>query len=238
MDNPKALDRLVEKLKKAFEERLVSVLLYGSAAAGEHHERYSDLNVFCVLSQVTPRELEASEPVFRWWRELGNPAPLLMTAEEVRGSTDCFPIEFHDMLDRRRLLHGTDVVAPLVIDDRYYRAHVEHQLRAKLLRLRQKGAGVLHDRELLARLMADSVSTFLMLARHVLRLLGADPGITGRDVLLQLEAKLAIEAEPFSRLLEVREGMRKPASVEGRALFAQYLAAVEKLVAAVDRLET
>jgi predicted nucleotidyltransferase len=186
--NTKLLDTLVERLRKTFGDMLVSVVLYGSAAVGDDHQRFSDLNVLCVLRQVTPRELEDLEPVFRWWREQGNPAPLVMSEHEVRASTDCFPIEFHDMKDRRRILHGDDIIASLDIDDSFYRAQVEYQLRAKLLRLRQKGAGVLHDKGLLLELMADSVSTFLVLGRHALRLHALDAPAAKRDVLAALEA--------------------------------------------------
>ena len=51
------LEELVYRLRKAQRERLVSVILYGSAAAGDHHGEYSDLNVLCVLTRVTPAEL-------------------------------------------------------------------------------------------------------------------------------------------------------------------------------------
>ena len=173
-DHDKLLRQLVEKLKAAQGKSLVSVILYGSAAGGDHHAAYSDLNVFCVLTAVTAKELAASEPIFHWWRELHNPAPLLMSVEEVRESTDCFPIEFMDMRERRRVLYGEDVVANLVIEEVFYRAQVEHDLMAKLLRLRQKAAGVLSDNELLLRLMADSVSTFCILGRHAQRLAGVE----------------------------------------------------------------
>ena len=107
---------------------------------------------------------------------MGNPSPLLMSEEEVRTSTDCFPIEFHDMQERRRVLFGRDVIASLAIDRSFYRAQVEHELRAKLLRLRQKGAGLLSGSgKALLQLMADSVSTFLVLARHALLLHGVTP---------------------------------------------------------------
>src|SRR5438874_165372 len=157
------LTDLVGRLQKAHQERLVSVILYGSAATGDHHEKFSDLNVLCVLTNITSRDLGAAEPVLKWWREQGNPSPLLMSEHEVRTSTDCFPIEFHDMQERRRVLYGNDVISDLVIDRSFYRAQVEYQLRSKLLRLRQKGAGVLSDHRSLARLMLDSVSTFLVL---------------------------------------------------------------------------
>src|SRR5512133_2762275 len=106
----KRLNQLVGKLQAAHGERLVSVVLYGSAATGEHHSRFSDFNVLCVLSALTPHELGASEDIFRWWREQGSPSPLLLTENEVATCTDCFAIEFHDMRRDHRLLHGKDVI--------------------------------------------------------------------------------------------------------------------------------
>src|SRR5947208_1443902 len=116
------LTALVERLKPAFGDRLTSVILYGSAAADDYHEHSSDLNILCVLSQLTPHELSQSEPVFRWWREQGNPPPLLLSEDEVHASTDSFPMEFHDMQEHRRVLLGRDIIADLVIDRSFYRA--------------------------------------------------------------------------------------------------------------------
>ena len=78
------LQELVDRLKHAQRERLRSVVLYGSAASGEHNEHFSDINVLCVLTAVTPAELADSEPIFNWWRAHGNPSPLLLSEEEVR----------------------------------------------------------------------------------------------------------------------------------------------------------
>ena len=101
----KILNQLVEKLRDAHGKRLRSVILYGSGATGEIHGAHSDLNVFCVLDGVTPKDLGAAETVFQWWREKGNPAPLLLSSDEVRTSTDCFPIEFHDIVERHQVLY-------------------------------------------------------------------------------------------------------------------------------------
>ena len=103
-----ALDQLVEKLRRALDTDLVSVVLYGSAATGDHNTKFSDYNVLCVLTQIAPKHLRATEPLFRWWREQGNPAPLLLTEDELRTSTDCFPIEFHDIRDHHKILIGAD----------------------------------------------------------------------------------------------------------------------------------
>ena len=230
------LTELVNRLQTAHRNQLVSVILYGSAASGNHHAKFSDLNVLCVLTQVTPAELAASEPVFKWWRESGNPAPLLMSETEVRTSTDCFPIEFHDMQERRRVLFGKDVIDGLAIDRSFYRAQVEFELRSKLLRLRQKAAGVLTDKPALLKLMIESVSTFCVLARHALLLAGVDSGFRKHDTVAKLR-EIGLDATAFEALLDIRAGHKKPGDVEAGAVFASYLTQIEALVAHVDRLE-
>jgi hypothetical protein len=232
----KLLNQLTEKLKEAFGQDLVSVILYGSAAAGDFHQRYSDLNILCILRQVSPAELEASEPVLRWWREKGNPAPLLLSEEETRNSTDCFAAEFHDILECRRVLFGADVIEGLAVDDTFYRAQVEHELRAKLLRLRTKAAGVLFDAALLTDLMSDSVSTFLILGRHALKLSGVEAPRSKREIARALSANAGIDTAPFERLLDVRESGAPPAHLNPRETFAAYLNSVRQLVDFVDAL--
>ena len=229
------LQDLVDRLRKAHQDRLVSVILYGSAASGDHHGEFSDLNVLCVLTRITPAELAASEPIFKWWQD-GNPSPLLLSEEEVRTSTDCFPIEFHDMQERRRVLFGSDVIEKLEIDKTFYRAQVEHELRAKLLRLRQKAAGVLGDKPVLLRLMMESASNFLVLSRHALLLSGITTGWQKREVARNLAA-LQVDASPFDTLLDLRERKKKPGDVDVESLFANYLKQIETVVAHVDRLE-
>jgi len=236
MNTEKALSELTRKFQDAYGNQLVSAVLYGSGAEGELHKQFSDLNILCVLKQVTPRELAASETVFHWWRELGNPAPLVLSEDEVRTSTDCFPIEFHDMKRSHRILFGTDVIEGLVIDDSFYRAQIEHDLRAKLLRLRQKAAGVMSDKQLLWRLMADSVSTFLVLGRHALRLTGVETSGPKSDVVAALNAHFHTEEEPFLTLLKLRAEGKVPTGLDAARLFEQYLKVVEKLTMAVDGL--
>jgi hypothetical protein len=233
----KVLDQLVEKLRGAYNERLVSVVLYGSAAAGDHHPKYSDFNILCVLSAITPRELGQSEEIFRWWREQGSPSPLLLTEHEVATSTDCFAIEFLDIQHQHRLLHGKDVVSGLTVDRSFYRAQVEHDLRAKLLRLRQKASGMLSDADLLRRLLVDSISTFCVLFRHALALHGVEVGTRKREVVERAHEQFGIDTDPFERLLAIREEHVKPRDVEPVTLLAAYLDGIGKVIDAVDRLE-
>jgi hypothetical protein len=212
-------------------------VLYGSAAAGDHNEKFSDFNVLCVLSRITPVQLGATETIFRWWRELGNPAPLLLTEHEVRTSTDCFAIEFHDIRDHHRILYGTDVVSSIEIDRCFYRAQVEHDLRAKLLRLRQKASGILSDKDVLRRLLVDSISTFCVLFRHALILHGVDAPGKKREIIVRAQERFGIDPGPFHSLLDLREEKSKPKEMEPEALLAAYMNEIGRVIDAVDSLE-
>jgi len=239
-NNMELLKELVTKLEHAFSDRLVSVVLYGSAASPERADRFDDLNVLCVLKQVMPRELMEGEPVLHWWREKGHPWPLLMSEEEVHNSADSFPIEFHDMKERRRVLYGLDLIADLKIDMRNYRAQVEHELRTKLLRLRQQGASQLSHPQGLLALCVDSVSTFCVLGRHALELAGKKHKSERRAVVRQLAEVLAADMKPFEILLDIREDM--PGAGLGDLgdpgeLFAQYLVCIGRLITFVDALD-
>ncbi len=233
----KLLTEIVVRLQKAYGERLVSVILYGSAATGDHHAAFSDINILCVLSEISPRELASGEDIFRWWREQGSPSPLLLTEHELAASADCFAIEFHDIQRHHRLLHGKDVITALAIDDRFYRAQVEHDLRAKLLRVRQKAGGMLSNPDLLRRMLLDSVSTFCVLFRHALILRGIDAPASKREVMERARDVFAIDAAPFEQLLDVREGRLKARDIDPVPLLASYLKEISQVIDAVDQIE-
>jgi hypothetical protein len=231
------LKDLVTRLERTYSDRLVSVVLYGSGASEGEHHKFSDLNVLCVLKQVTPRELGEGEPILRWWREHGHPSPLLMSEEEAHNSADCFPIEFRDMKDRRKLLFGVDVIADVHVNTKNYRAQIEHELRAKLFRLRQKGAQVLSDPAELLKLCVDSVSNFCMLGRHALVVSGATAKSERRAVVHQLGQVLKMDISPFDILLDIREDRSGVDPGDPGELFAAYLERIQRLIEFVDGLE-
>jgi hypothetical protein len=154
----------------------------------------------------------------------------------VANSTDCFAIEFHDIRDQHRILHGENVVDELQVDDSFYRAQVEHELRSKLLRLRHKAVGVLADRQLLCRLLADSISTFCVLFRHALILHGVEVPHGKREALKKAAEHFQIDVEPFDRLFDLREGKPAGRDADLEKLLANYMMQISAVIEAVDRL--
>jgi len=233
----KELGELVERLKPAFKDNLVSVVLYGSAAMDDSTDDSSDLNVLCALNTISPQELARAEPVMRWWRDRKNPPPLLMTAEEVKTSTDCFPMEFQDMREHRRILFGPDLIENLVIDRSFYRAQVEHELRAKNIRLRQKAAELLSDPRRLTRLLTDSISTFCVLGRHALVLSGNPSRWKKDEVVAALEEVLKKRLDGCNAILTIRANNKPAPAATVLSILSEYLSEMDQLVRFVDALE-
>lgn len=231
----KDLNELVEKLRAAAGENLKSVVLYGSAATDEFHPGHSDLNVLCVLERLDIDALAKLNPPATWWEKKGHPAPLMFRLEELRRSADVFAIELLDIKTSRRVLFGEDHFATLEVPMTLHRVQLEHELRTKLIRLRQRYLATAHDRKRLLGLMSASVSTFLVLFRHALIVLGETPPKPKREVLNRLSSLLAFEPEPFLALLDVREGRRKEKEVDVEKTFRSYLDAITRVVEEVDR---
>lgn len=231
------LSELVQRLQNALGTRLISVILYGSAVTGDWQDQTSDLNVLCAISQLSLEELELCEPIFRWWKEDGNLSPLLLTSEEVQTSTDCFPMEFSDIREHRRVLYGADVIQNLEIDRSFYRAQVEHELRAKHIRLRQKASDVLSAPDKLLRLLVDSLSTFCVLGRHALILSGHEARFQKAEILASLERLMDRKFDASTQILALRSTQKQFSSAHVRTLFERYLEEMGSLVRFVDALD-
>jgi len=120
------------------------------------------------------------------------------------------------MQDRRKVLHGVDVIAGVHVSMKHHRTQVEYELRAKLLRLRQQGAQVLSDPAALLKLCVDSVGTFCMLGRHALLVAGAEALHERREIVHRLKEVLGCPGSPFDLLLDLREGKARRGPGERR----------------------
>ena len=231
----KDLGKLVEKVKNAAGTNLKTVVLYGSAAAGDFQPKHSDLNVLCVVDRLDAGQLQKLSPAASWWERKGHPAPLLFTLEELRRSADVFPIELLDIRASRRVLYGEDVFAALEVPMTQHREQVERELRTNLIRLRQSFLPASPDKAALLNLMSASVSTFVALFRHALMALGVEPPQAKRAVVDRLAELLGFDASGFHAILDAREGKPLQNAADVLATFEAYLAAVTRVTEEVDR---
>jgi hypothetical protein len=232
----KRLDELVTRLRRVAGENLQSVILYGSAAGGEFHPEFSNLNLLCILRETSIAALNALVPVVQWWNRHKHPVPLLLTREELQRSADVFSIEFLDMQQRHRVLFGDDVLAGLHVPMNLHRAQVEYELREKLILLREHALLAAGDRKRLWDVLLHSLPAFTTLFRHTLIALGDPAPDSQRAALQALSGRISFDGSAFLQVLDVREYKVNRKQLDVTDVFARYLAAAQQATAAVDTM--
>jgi predicted nucleotidyltransferase len=236
MEQERLLSQFCERAQKHLGAELAAVVLYGSAATGEFDEGRSDFNLLVLTRNLDVSTLRQAKPLLDWWLEKGYSWPLLMTPEEYSRAGDVFPMEITDIATAHRVLCGKFELAPIAVQRQYHRAQLEHELRSKVLRLRQKAIPLLEDGKELLRLLENSLPTFLVLLRHTLILSGHNPSFARRELLALAETHLGISISPFTELLDLRQGKTSPKSAKPVQLFESYLRETQAIVAIADRL--
>ena len=228
------LDELVRQLKLAYADALRSVVLFGSAVAGEHRANKSDYNVLVIVDALPLDRLRAVSAVSKAWAEDGNPPPMTFTTREWRSSADIFPMEYADILERHRVLYGTLPVDGLRVNPADLRLQVEHQTMGKLLQLRQAIMGAGGDTALQLEVLDKSLSTLMVIFRGFVRLHSQVPSQDYEALTLSVAQRAGFSPEPFVRVIRHSRGTEKLSRDSASLILEEYLAAMERLVAYLD----
>ncbi len=232
----KTINEFVSRLRAAAGANLESVILFGSAVAGDFHPEFSNVNLFCVIHDGSFAALQALAPSVKWWNAQKQPPPLFMTRDEIRRSTDIFTIELLDMQQHHRVLFGEDVIQGLPIPANLHRVQVEYELREKLALLRQHFLLASGNDSRMWELLLRSVSSFATLFRHALIVLGHDAPGGKRESVQALSKQVGFDASGILQVLDVRERKSDRKKFNVSDVFSRYLAAVEQVAAAVDKM--
>jgi hypothetical protein len=232
----KKINDFVSRLRSAAGDNLESVILFGSAVAGDFHPEFSNVNLFCVIRDSSFGALQALAPAVKWWDAQKQPPPLFMTRSEIKRSTDVFTIELIDMQQHHRVVFGADVLEDLSIPANLHRIQVEYELQEKVSLLRRHlllGSG---DDSRLWDLLLRSVSSFATLFRHALIVLGRDAPVGKREAVQALAMQIGFDASGVLQVLDVRERKSDRKQLSVTDVFSRYLAALEQVTSAVDKM--
>ena len=229
------LEELVAQLRAAFGTELRSVVLYGSAASGEHIPKQSDYNVLVVVDALDVARLDAVAAVVRAWSEAGNPPPFTLTLEEWRRSADIFPMEYADIQERHRVLHGAPPFDALRVTPADLRRQLESEAMGKLLHLRQGVLAAGGDGRRQLELLEASKSTIMVLFRATMRLHGETPPGDTVELCRQIGRLAGLDPEPFIRVVRHVRGDDKLRPGDAGRLLTEYVRGVQQLVAHIDR---
>jgi len=228
-------EQLVEQLRAAYGPELRNVVLYGSAAAGEHIPKRSDYNILVLVDKLPVERLRAAAAVSSAWGEAGNPPPMTLTTHEWRSSADIFAMEYADIIDRHKVLYGENPFDGIRVDPKDLRLQLEHEAMGKLLKLRQGVLASGGDERRQTELLADSLSTIMVIFRAVLRLEGRVPAKDNLTVSQTVGKNAGFDASPFERVVRHVRGEQPITAAEVGNVIAGYLDGMEKLVDHLDR---
>jgi predicted nucleotidyltransferase len=223
---------LTNELKKICGDNLCSVVLYGSAVAGDR-VKTSDYNVLVVLNRLDAEGLLALTGLCSRWDKDGNPAPLLFAKEALLRSADVFPVEFSDIIQTHKVLYGEYPFAEMKIDPANLRLELEHELKSKLILLRGRFLLTKGSPKEVDSLMVSSISAFLTLFKAILRLYGEAPPAKKMEVIPMLSRHIKVDEEIFSIVWELKEGKKRPGLTSSQ-IFSRYLAAAQSVTNNVD----
>ena len=235
MEAEKKITDFVNSLKLAAGANLECVALFGSAASGEFHADFSDINILCVVRELSAPMLAKLAPAIVSWTKSKFPAPLIFSRAELEQSADVFAIEMLDIRQRHRILYGEDIFAGMNVPMDRHRVQLEHELRTKLLTLRQSYVQAAGNNKRIRRLMLDSISAFSTLFRHTLIAMGEQPAPHKSDNIKKLAERARFDPSIFLKLVQVRERKEKENEIAASA-FAQYLDGINTVVQAVDAI--
>lgn len=227
------LDDFIQRLKSAYQEELVSVILYGSAARGEFIQRQSNVNLLIVLGDTDLPILNKISRVLNMQR-FQILEPLFLTEDYIKSSLDVFPIEFLDIKDSYILLYGRDILEGMEIDRKNLRFQCEQEIKAKLLNiknayLRAKG------RYALESLLFKSFTSIMHILRNIVRLKGEAPSHLKEDVLSDISEYFGIDIANFKKILEAKKNNLRLNQREIERMLSSFAGDVEKIVDIVDK---
>jgi len=228
------LAEFTRRLHEAAGDNLQSIVLYGSAARGDYHERRSDLNLLCILHSAKAADLARLARVIHWWSgELKEPPPQFFTQDELRLSADVFSIELLDIGHSHKVLFGSDPIADLEVPMNLHRIEIEHDLRALLQKLRVHFVHYSENEAQLREVYAKSISSMTVLLRHVLIAFGEDVPADRNHLYRRIEELTGADASAFELGRALREN--HPSAEIPRA-FGKYLEAIAAVIHALDAI--
>jgi len=228
------LDNFTADLKDKAGDNLVSFMVYGSAASGDTF-RNSDINTMLILKKADPASLRTLSAAIKKWAHKGFACPMIFTEDRVLSSADIFPIEFMDIKDSRKIMAGTDCFRKVNVKKEHLRLEIERELKSNLLRLRKAYVINCKDRKKTRELMRDSLSTFLVIFRAILRLKGRNVPIKKSDLIKSMQTVMKLNTSVFSDILALKEGKNSIKDYETDSVFSGYMYIIEKFRDLIDK---
>lgn len=223
-------------VRAALGAEFVGAYLTGSVLTQGFDPAHSRVNVLVVARSLDGAVLERLRHAIPTPKRAPHFDPLFLTREQVRDSLDSFPIELLEIRDRHLRIEGEDLFSDLEVPRNYLRLQCEHELRGKLIQLRQAYLATSSQPLRLVEVLHRSASSYAALFRTLLRLRGEVPPANTAQVIERIADLFKLDAQGLLGAHLVRTTRRRYKPEEILAVYRKFLAEADRLVTAIDAL--
>jgi hypothetical protein len=233
----KILSEFVGEIKNKFEDKLYSIILYGSKVNNEAVENFSDYNILILFNDLKFDDLKFLSFIIKKWVKKGNSCPVIFSTQRFKMSSDVFPIEFMDMKQNHKVLYGKDVFDEIDITEKNLRHQCEYELKSNLLKLRKMYMLNVGNNKQLVNILVNSLTSFLVVFKSILYLTEKNFPIKKVDALNLLSKKINFDITPFLVIMKLKEKNKEVGKIDIEKLVEKYVTELEKIVDFVDNLK-
>lgn len=126
---------------------LVAILLTGGVARGDYRPGESDITAIVVVKDASFAKLDAISAVTQDARYGARLAPTFLTAAEIPGAGDAFPLLYDEVKRFNIVIYGADPFAEIEVHDTHRRLRIEQELREAQVWLRRAVTDAMGARE-------------------------------------------------------------------------------------------
>ena len=231
-----ATRRWLAPVRAALGPEFLAAYVTGSALNQGFNERRSRVNVLVVSRSLNLDVLDAIRECLPDDRKSPHVHPLFVTPRQIEKSLDVFPIEWIDIEQSHLLIEGHDVLGGLDVPRGNLRLQLEHDLRGRLVALRQAYLANPKRPAALGAVLDAVASGFAALCRTLLRLRGESPPADTPKAIERVADLFGLDAEGLLAAHLVRYGGSRPKRGEIVSLYRKFLVEVERLVNAIDEM--
>ncbi len=227
---------MIQEIVHEHANNLHSISIVGSAVMPDYNEKLSDINSLIILQNMDLKFISFLAPLGKKYAKKRIAAPLVMTPEYVKKSTDAFPVEFLDFKLIHATVYGENILADIIIDRAALRFQCQRDIKIKLMGLRQGYISTLGKEAHLASGLIRSITGSMALFRAIIFLLGKEPPIPRTKVISALGDATGVPTDIFNRLLTLKAGTIKMPKSDFPLLFEKYYVSLEALEKITDNL--
>jgi hypothetical protein len=215
----RVLTDVLRKTQEVFNADLLSVVLYGSAAAGQMRPT-SDVNLLLVLKRLDFSAGERLNETLRLAEAAVGLKAMFLLENEVANAATAFALKFADITDRHVLLYGPDPFAALTVKREAKIFRLKQVLLNLVLRMREAFVRSAGEEKRRALLIAEFAAPLRSAAVVLLELENGGPAASPKEALEQVASGIepAAFTEALATLTAARSQREVPAGAAGTTM--------------------